>query len=38
MADPIAVIDVDGSPSPELLEVVGPIGALVHTPLAGYIK
>jgi quinol monooxygenase YgiN len=27
-----------GSPSPELLEVVGPIGALVHTPLAGYIK
>jgi quinol monooxygenase YgiN len=27
-----------GSPSPKLLEVVGPIGALVHTPLAGYIK
>jgi quinol monooxygenase YgiN len=27
-----------GSPSAELLEVVGPIGAIVNTPLAGYIK
>jgi quinol monooxygenase YgiN len=27
-----------GSPSAELLEVVGPIGALVHTPLSGYVK
>jgi len=27
-----------GSPSPELLEVVGPIGAIVHTPLGGYVK
>jgi quinol monooxygenase YgiN len=27
-----------GSPSPELLEVVGPIGAIVNTPLGGYVK
>jgi quinol monooxygenase YgiN len=27
-----------GSPSAELLEVVGPIGAVVNTPLGGYIK
>jgi quinol monooxygenase YgiN len=27
-----------GAPSPELLEVVGPIGAIVNTPLGGYIK
>jgi hypothetical protein len=27
-----------GSPSAELLEVVGPIGAIVNTPLGGYIK
>jgi quinol monooxygenase YgiN len=27
-----------GSPSPELLEVVAPIGAVVNTPLGGYVK
>jgi quinol monooxygenase YgiN len=27
-----------GNPSQALLDVVGPIGAQVHTPLAGYIK
>jgi quinol monooxygenase YgiN len=27
-----------GSPSAELLEVVGPIGAIVNTPLGGYVK
>jgi quinol monooxygenase YgiN len=27
-----------GSPSPELLGAVGPIGAVVNTPLGGYIK
>jgi quinol monooxygenase YgiN len=27
-----------GTPSAELLEVVGPIGAIVNTPLAGYVK
>jgi quinol monooxygenase YgiN len=27
-----------GSPSPELLDVVGPIGAIVNTPLGGYVK
>jgi len=27
-----------GSPSAELLEVVGPIGAVVHSPLGGYVK
>ena len=27
-----------GSPSAELLDAVGPIGAVVHAPLAGYVK
>jgi quinol monooxygenase YgiN len=27
-----------GTPSAELLEVVGPIGATVNTPLGGYVK